>query len=76
MKCDKCGFTPNIGDQVCMNCGAKLSSSNASMPGVEAFKIKEENINKSNKSLIVVFTVIGIIIISVIIFLVIKYVIL
>ncbi len=25
MKCDKCGFNINPGDQVCMNCGAKLS---------------------------------------------------
>lgn len=75
MKCDKCGFTPNLGDQVCMNCGAKLSSDNALILGVDAFKLEEEKVKKNN-ILIVIFTVLGIIIISIIIFLVIKFTIL
>ena len=25
MKCDNCGFQANPGDQICLNCGSKLS---------------------------------------------------
>ena len=36
MKCEKCGFTPNPGDTVCINCGNKLNVENAVMPGIES----------------------------------------
>lgn len=75
MKCDKCGFTPNPGDQICMNCGAKLSSDNATILGVDAFRSDKEK-EKKNNMMILIFTILGIIILAIIIFLVIKYVVL
>ena len=39
MKCEKCGATPNPGDQVCMNCGANLSFENAIVPTIPLYVI-------------------------------------
>ena len=66
MKCEKCGFIPNPGDQVCINCGAKLSVKNAVMQGLETVEVEKEN-KKSNKNII--FLIIGIVFILIIIFL-------
>ena len=73
MKCDKCGFIPNPGDQICINCGAKLSTINAVVTEIgEEVKLEEK---KDNKKLI--FIIIGgIIILIIIIFLIIKFLVL
>lgn len=76
MKCDKCGFTPNIGDQICMNCGAKLSIENSSMPGVDAFKNTYQKTEKKKNIKIITLTILGIIIFTIITFLIIKYIVL
>ena len=68
MKCDKCGYTPNPGDQICLNCGAKLSLNNAILPEVEEIKTEEK---KSNKKIITI-AIISIIIAIILIFLIIK----
>lgn len=73
MKCDNCGFDTNPGDQICINCGAKLSVANQMMPKVEENPTKEEK-KQYNKAFI--YTIIGIVVSIIIIFLIIKYVIL
>ena len=50
MKCEKCGFIPNPGDQICINCGAKLSLTNADVPEIEEIK---EPVKKNNKKYII-----------------------
>ncbi len=72
MKCDKCGFVPNPGDQICMNCGAKLSLLNAVLPDVEEVKIE----TKKNNKKIIIISVIGIVALIIIIFLIIKFLVL
>ena len=72
MKCEKCGFIPNPGDQVCMNCGAKLSLLNAVVPEVEEVRVEEKKDNKK----VIIFTVIGVLVLIVIIFLIVKFLIL
>lgn len=71
MKCDKCGFIPNPGDQVCINCGAKLSLINAVVPELETVNVPDEK--KSNKKL-VIGAIIGIVVLIVAVFLIIKFV--
>lgn len=44
MKCDKCGFNVNVGDQICINCGQKLSVKNAIIPEID--KVQTEVVNK------------------------------
>ena len=46
MKCDNCGYKVNPGDQICINCGAKLSLNNTYMPEVGENYPKEENNKK------------------------------
>ena len=73
MKCEKCGFVPNPGDQICINCGAKLSLKNAVIPEVE--KVEFESEKKDYKKLILVVS--GIIILAIIlIVLIIKFLVL
>ena len=47
MKCDNCGYKVNPGDQICINCGAKLSLNNTYMPEVGENYPKEENNKKA-----------------------------
>ena len=75
MKCEKCGYTPNPGDQICINCGAKLSISSTLIPEVDIPK-EEEKPKKDKKHLILIFTILGIIISIIVIFIVIKYLVL
>lgn len=64
MKCDNCGITANLGDQYCLNCGAKLNYNNAIMPGID--KIKEEEKKNHNKMvflsilLVLLFFILGV----------------
>lgn len=64
MKCDNCGNTANLGDQYCLNCGAKLNSNNVIMPGID--KIKEEEKKNHNKMvflsilLVLLFIILGV----------------
>lgn len=74
MRCEKCGFEPNPGDQVCINCGAKLSVINAIVPEIEEIKNNEDT-NKDNKKLIIM-TSLGIIALIIIVFLIIKFLVL
>ena len=69
MKCENCGFMANPGDQVCMNCGAKLSL----YASEENSSLKN---NKKNNSLFVLLLVGGIILAIVLVVLFIKFVIL
>lgn len=62
MKCDKCGNPVNAGDQVCMNCGARLSTSNAIYKELEHLEKKETKKNKS-----ILFLILGIVFILAII---------
>lgn len=73
MKCEQCGFIPNPGDQVCINCGAKLSIKNAVMPGVETINIEK---NKNNNKKIIPLLVSIIIVLSIIIFVIVKFLVL
>lgn len=74
MKCDNCGFIPNPGDQICINCGAKLSLANAVVPGIE--KVKNEPIEKNNITRLIIIISLGILLLAVIVFLIIKYLVL
>ena len=71
MKCDKCGFIPNPGDQVCINCGAKLSTVNAYVPEIE--KTLEPNPKKEDRK-VLIYSIASILIAIVIIVLIIKVV--
>lgn len=73
MKCEQCGFIPNPGDQVCINCGAKLSIKNAVMPGVETINI-EKNMNNNKKIIPLLVSII--IVLSIIIFVIVKFLVL
>ena len=73
MKCEKCGYAVNPGDQICINCGAKLSLNNLIMPEVENIPIESEK--KDNKKIIII-TIGAIVIAIVIIFLIIKFLVL
>lgn len=64
MKCDNCGNTANLGDQYCLNCGAKLNSNNAIMPGID--KIKEEERKDHHK--LIFLSILGVILFAVLIF--------
>lgn len=68
MKCNKCGFIPNPGDQICMNCGAKLSADNAIVPGVETIEEKENITQKNNKKIIVAILIGLIVLIFIVLF--------
>lgn len=70
MKCEKCGFIPNPGDTVCINCGAKISMMNAIVPEVETLQVEE--VKKDNKKFIIGI-VVGIVLLILIIFLIIKF---
>lgn len=72
MKCEKCGFTPNPGDQICMKCGSKLSFKNAVMPGLEEIELGTTKNNKPKIGIYITGILFVIIIIFVIIFLVLK----
>ncbi len=74
MKCERCGFIPNPGDQICMICGAKLSVKNAVMPGLE--KVSIEKNSKSKNTKLIILLVGGIILLAVIVFVIIKFLIL
>lgn len=73
MKCDNCGFIPNPGDTICMKCGARLSSKNAIVPGLEKI---EETYKKSNNTKLIVGIILGIVLLALIVFVVIKFLIL
>lgn len=73
MKCDKCGFVPNPGDQICINCGAKLSLQNVVIPEVEKVEVPVEK--KYNKKLIIIISSASVLAI-ILIFLIIKFLIL
>ena len=51
MKCDKCGFNTNPGDQICINCGAKLNLNNYSP---EIVQKTEEIVKKDNKKVLII----------------------
>jgi uncharacterized membrane protein YvbJ len=70
MRCEKCGYVPNPGDQICINCGAKLSLDNAIVPEVE-IQTQEENI-KDNKKFIIIISL-GILALIIVVFLIIKF---
>lgn len=79
MKCDKCGFETNPGDQICINCGSKLSLNNISndvYKHVDSVK-KEESTSKSgdNKK-IIIFTSIAILATALVVFVVLKFIVL
>lgn len=70
MKCENCGFTPNPGDQVCINCGAKLKVATIqSINDIEKLSYVPEKEVKSNKKvwLIALITTLVIILIAIII---------
>ncbi len=71
MKCDKCGFEVNPGDQICINCGSKLSEVNMVYPNLETEKKskKIKNVKKRNTILFYILSVILLLIILLIIFL-------
>lgn len=71
MKCEKCGFVPNPGDQVCINCGAKLSVINAVVPDVEEITAKTVEKTGNNRKLIMV-TIFGVVVLIIAVFVVIK----
>lgn len=73
MKCEKCGFIPNPGDQICIKCGAKLSLVNAVMPEIEEVSIEQEK--RVNKKFII-GVIAGIVILILIVFLIIKLIVL
>ncbi len=74
MRCEKCGFIPNPGDQVCINCGAKLSIIASSLaPEVSKIQVEEEK--KDYKKLIIGVSG-GIIVLIIVVFLIIKFIIL
>lgn len=49
MKCEKCGFTPNPGDTICINCGAKLSDVNAIVSGLEKIQMSDDKNSEKKK---------------------------
>ncbi len=61
MKCDKCGATTNPGDQICINCGAKLSIENMIMPEVEKVNNIPNKKEISKETLYIVIAVLGVI---------------
>ncbi len=69
MKCDNCGFTPNPGDQICINCGAKLSIINAVVPEVDV--IESKNDTKNNKKIIII-SIIGVLLFIIVVFIIIR----
>lgn len=71
MKCDNCGSLVNPGDQVCINCGAKLSSTNAYIPEVGETITKNEEPKKDNK-LFILGVILVVVIVLIIIFFIIK----
>ena len=71
MKCEKCGFVPNPGDQVCINCGAKLSVINAVVPDVEETLEKKPEKTSDNKKLII-GTILGVVVFVIAVFVVVK----
>ena len=72
MKCDKCGFKPNPGDQICMNCGAKLSLVNVVVPEVE--KVEVEPVRNTKK--IVIISVVGVLLLIILVFVIVRFLIL
>lgn len=73
MKCEKCGFIPNPGDQVCINCGTKLSVINVVVPEVEKIKIED---NKKHNIIFIILLALGIIMVIIVLFLIIKFLVL
>lgn len=78
MKCEKCGFQTNPGDQICINCGAELGINNILIPEVDYTFTNLENKKtekESSKKFIttcIIGVIIFIIVIISIIFVVIK----
>ncbi len=70
MKCANCGFTPNPGDQICMNCGAKLSLYTPEEIKPEVVETKK----KDQKFLIFLIggIILGIIIVALVTFFIVK----
>lgn len=78
MKCDKCGFTTNPGDQVCINCGSKLSLSNLVSDGYKEVNtiINTESEKKTINKKIIIFTSIGVLILILVVVLILKFLVL
>ena len=70
MKCDKCGYQVNPGDQVCINCGAPLSSENAIIPEVDGVYMTKSE--KKNRTWLI-FVILGVILFIVIVFLLVRF---
>ena len=70
MKCDKCGYKVNPGDQVCINCGAPLSQLNAIIQEVDGvYKPVEEKTSKKW----VLFIILGVLLFIVVVFLIVYF---
>lgn len=79
MKCDKCGFETNPGDQICINCGSKLSLNNISndvYKHVDSVKKEESTSKNGDNKKIIIFTSIGILATALVVFVVLKFIVL
>ncbi len=65
MKCDKCGYVTHPGDQVCINCGAKLSLAHSIIPednlGIRK-KEEEKTLNEKDYRFLIV-CILGVVIV-------------
>lgn len=71
MKCEKCGFEPFEGDQVCINCGAKLSINVVNNNDIKDNKVIIEENNKNKRAIYI--TIGAIIVLIIVVFLVINF---
>lgn len=75
MKCDKCGYDVYPGDQICMNCGAKLSLNNSVIP--ELHDLVTPKSDKSKKNIyIIIGTLVGILLLIFLVFIFVKFIVL
>lgn len=72
MKCDKCGFSTNLGDQICINCGATLSLDHALSKVDQRMSIPEEKSSKKIRIFSILGVLLGVLIAFLIVFLVMK----
>ena len=63
MKCEKCGYETHPGDQICINCKAKLSLAHSYVPGIDkTVEIEPVVENKKKNIRFAVFCGIGVLV--------------
>ena len=60
MRCEKCGYETHPGDQICINCKAKLSLAHSYVPGIDKIVEIETVVEKKKNIRFAIFCAIGV----------------